>query len=589
MTVSISVQQLTFSGGETVEFEPGSIVVIVGSNNVGKSKTLGEIMTKAKRWPLPNDIVVDLKISHSGAIEAFFEHLSPYRLQRPSDQGSSGDSRLYDLASLDQPDSELKRQGQSPVFSSSVLGMYWSENSYDQQLNELFFHLAQLSDRLEIIKPAPAFDIVYDFPESPIQMMCMNEALEKRISHYVQRAFGQSLIINRAAGGKIPIHCGDIPKFEPGEDRVSPSYASKLADIPPLAQQGDGMRSFVGCLFQTMILDKFVVLLDEPEAFLHPPQARLLGTLLAREKPAGRQLIIATHSGDLLRGILDANPKALKTIRLTRKGNLNHARELDAAGISDLWNDPILRYSNILDSLFHEQTVLCESEGDCRFYAAILDAIQPQDTNRRAPDVMFTSTGGKYKLPIVAAALSRIGVPVRVVTDFDVLNNRTPLQPLVEALNGSWSEVEADWKLVKSGVEKRKPELETRHVRREIEEILKDVTADAFPADASKRIQAILKKTSPWEEAKRSGLNAVPAGQERKAAERLLQRMRQLGLFIVEHGELESFDPREGGHGNDWVAEVLRKDLRQDPGLENARRFVRELIPSVQAGTSEPH
>ncbi|MEV0989569.1 hypothetical protein [Streptomyces sp. NPDC049949] len=34
---------------------------------------------------------------------------------------------------------------------------------------------------------------------------------------------------------------------------------------------------------------------------------------------------------------------------------------------------PSLRYSNIISGLFHDGVVLCESEGDCQFYAASFD------------------------------------------------------------------------------------------------------------------------------------------------------------------------------------------------------------------------
>ncbi|MFY0527229.1 TOPRIM nucleotidyl transferase/hydrolase domain-containing protein [Archangium gephyra] len=248
------------------------------------------------------------------------------------------------------------------------------------------------------------------------------------------------------------------------------------------------------------------------------------------------------------------------------------------AGFESFWDDPILRFSNTLDSLFHEQVVLCEADGDCRFYAALLEAAQPENTDTRIPDVMFTSTGGKHKIPTIAAALASIGIPTRAVVDFDVLNSESPLQQAIAALGGTWTHFQPRWKQVKSGVEKRRPELETTHVQAEIGKILSQVNTAVFPSEATKRIQEILKKTSPWDEAKRVGLDAVPAGQERQTAEKLLADLKQLGLFIVERGEMESFDPTVGGHGNAWVAEVLRKDLRQDPHLEQARRFVRELI-----------
>jgi hypothetical protein len=51
-----------------------------------------------------------------------------------------------------------------------------------------------------------------------------------------------------------------------------------------------------------------------------------------------------------------------------------------------LWNTPLLRYSSILDGLFHERVTICEADSDCRFYAAMLDAvIASKGESTRAP------------------------------------------------------------------------------------------------------------------------------------------------------------------------------------------------------------
>jgi len=78
------------------------------------------------------------------------------------------------------------------------------------------------------------------------------------------------------------------------------------------------MRSFVGVCYYSLIGSLARVLIDEPEAFL-PQQARLLGTMLARESPKNRQFFLATHSGDFLRGVLDANVPTVRVVRLERR------------------------------------------------------------------------------------------------------------------------------------------------------------------------------------------------------------------------------------------------------------------------------
>jgi predicted ATPase len=49
------------------------------------------------------------------------------------------------------------------------------------------------------------------------------------------------------------------------------------------------MRSFVGVLLNAFISKHSVLLIDEPEAFLHPPQARLLAQLFAIDYQTPRE------------------------------------------------------------------------------------------------------------------------------------------------------------------------------------------------------------------------------------------------------------------------------------------------------------
>lgn len=52
-----------------------------------------------------------------------------------------------------------------------------------------------------------------------------------------------------------------------------PRRLTILSKATPLREEGDGLRSFVSVLLSLMGRRKPVFLLDEPEAFLHPPYA----------------------------------------------------------------------------------------------------------------------------------------------------------------------------------------------------------------------------------------------------------------------------------------------------------------------------
>ena len=341
------------------------------------------------------------------------------------------------------------------------------------------------------------------------------------------------------------------------------------------------MRGFAGVILATSVGRETIVLIDEPEAFLHPPQARLLGSALVENRAVGRQLFVATHSSDLLRGILDSDSKETRVLRLTRQGAVNGVRLLDNAHIRELWDDPLLRYSNILDGLFHECVVVCEADADCRFFSAVHDSIHSElAEGTRRLDVMFTHCGGKSRLPVVIRALREVDVPVRAVADFDVLADEQPLRNILDALRLEWSLIREDWKTVKNAIDSKKPELSTSEVSEKITGVLSNVTEAFFPSKTKDEIQSILRRSSPWSNAKAVGKAFVPAGQPARACERLLQAFRNAGLYVVEVGELEGFVRTEGGHGPKWVNSVLRRDLLKDPELTAAREFVGRVLPS---------
>jgi hypothetical protein len=70
----------------------------------------------------------------------------------------------------------------------------------------------------------------------------------------------------------------------------------------------------------------------------------------------------------------------------------------------------------------------------------------------------------------------------------------------------------------------------------------------------------------------------VPSGNPTLAFERLIKSLMNYGIFVVQVGELEHFARSVGNHGPRWVNEVLKKDLKADPELEDARKFVASIL-----------
>ena len=421
-----------------------------------------------------------------------------------------------------------------------------------------------------------------------MHVLFKNAVLEQKVNEAFKAAFKTGLVLNRGGGKVIAFHVGEKPKLGLGEDSLSPNYFNQLRQLPFLLHQGHGMRSFVGCILHAFTSPAFIHLLDEPEAFLHPPHAKLLASLLARSITTNRQLIIATHSGDFLRGLLDANVVSLRVIRLTRDGSVNHVHELDGNSIRTLWADPVLRFSNVLDAIFHGGVVICEADSDCRFYSAILGAVL-EKRGEISPDVMFAASGGKDRMPILIQALRQLGVKIRVIADFDVLRDEETLFAIIRTLGGDSNLVEPLWRQLKNNVQSQTPPLSVNQVREQITSIL-DENATASVSDRTvEKIKQALKATSPWHYAKLAGVNALASGQPRAKLDELLHYLKNYGLFVVHCGEIERFVPSIGTHGPKWVAQALAKDISTDPELETARIFITEVFDiGPDAGWCQP-
>jgi hypothetical protein len=94
------------------------------------------------------------------------------------------------------------------------------------------------------------------------------------------------------------------------------------------------MRSYAACLLFSDVVDYPVVLIDEPETFLHASAARILAQhLVASTVASRRQVFLSVHSGDVIRGLLDSGQQSVTIVRLEREGNVNRAMTLDAGSV----------------------------------------------------------------------------------------------------------------------------------------------------------------------------------------------------------------------------------------------------------------
>ncbi len=552
---------VTFSDGTRVSVPPNGALVLVGPNNSGKSAALRELLASTRLHAAIGPVIRSVEVAASGS-EAEF-----------SDWFEARATRVHHQAS----EPMFQRLGLGPI-SLSQLRSEWTRHlagipAMHFDLTGVFVFYAAAEGRLALANGGvQPHDPTSAGPASPLQALCADEALERRISELTQEAFRVPVTLGRVIGSSLSLRLGEVSS----EPTVVPTvdYLSELQQLPLLEQQGDGFRSYVGLLLAIVTGQFPLVLVDEPEAFLHPPQARLLGKRLITEGPPDTQIVVATHSVHILQGLLDARGRPATVARLVRKGEANHVAVLEPEDLRELWADPILRYSGVLEGLFHRGVVVTEGDADSRFYAAVLDAID--DEQMMSNDLFFTQAGGKARLPVIARALRAVSVPVAVIADFDVLRDEKELVSIVEALAGSWDEFEPLWRQMKSPLDQMGSAPSVMSVKEEIENVLSDASGTLSRA-LSDKVRSAVRLTSGWEAAKRAGISAVPQGAPAASARKLLAALREIGLFVVPVGELERWVPDVPGHGPRWVSDVLEADRHREDAHQ-PREFVSAIV-----------
>ena len=535
------------------------IVVFVGPNNAGKSAALRDLEKLIRHGDDPSQVCYVIKnatLTKTGSEDELLHFLA-----NNTNVTGASPARTF-------------QSGRAGGIPEGPARQWWRGTL--NSLGPLFFLRIPTEQRIIDGNPTGANDMLKHQPGHPIQWLYLRDDLELKLSQIFRRAFGEDLIVYRLNGSQIPLLVGERPVPSEGEDRLSIGYNKRLMEQAlELQSQGDGMRSFA-----TVILRLFasggasIVLLDEPEAFLHPPQARLLGETIARHRSTAQQLFIATHSEDVLQGLFNVTRGKLRIVRLQRSGSVNRVRELDRTLAQKISADPLMRYSGVLSGVFHQRAIVCEADSDCMFYSSILDL--PSVNGADAPDALFVQSNGKHRMASLAETLRAFDVPVDVIADIDVLNDLDVLERIVNALGGDWASIESHAKIVQNSVENGTKWLDASEVAKQIAEIVRQPQQPgSFPSSKAEEIKKVLGKSSPWAIVKNAGQAAIPAGDATKRLNILFQLCSEIGLWIVPVGEVEGFCKSQGDHGPKWVRRVLEEhDIATSPELQAARDFV---------------
>jgi ABC-type cobalamin/Fe3+-siderophores transport system ATPase subunit len=498
------------------------ITVFVGPNNSGKSKVLSELHRYcAAGGTSLNDVVL-------GHLE--FEGFSRDEATR----------RIAEVTLDPQPSERdyigyvvVGKRGQRQLaLPENLLSALVSPSSNPAEFcgSYLKFHTIFLDgqSRIQLIQNQGAGDL-QERPENSFQVLFQDSRRRTELQRIIHEAFGTFLVIDPTRLGVLRLRLSAVPPpsqiVEQGIHQEAVSFHGAAA---PIEFASDGVKAFTGIMVEIIAGAPSVLLIDEPEAFLHPGLAFILGREICRAAAGSdRRVFVSTHSPNFVMGCVQSGAP-ITLIRLTYRNGIPTARVLASADILRLMRNPLLRSTSVLTGLFHESVVVTESDADRAFYQEINERLLRDRPDMGIPNCLFLNAQNKQTVPTIIRPLRELGIAAAGIVDIDVIKDGG-----------------ATWASATGGA------------------FLPDLEGQAM---AQLRAAAKARFDATGCDMKREGGIALLAGTDREAVENLFRRLAEYGLFVVPGGEVESWLKAVGatGHGPAWLVEMFER-LGEDP------------------------
>jgi hypothetical protein len=245
---------------------------------------------------------------------------------------------------------------------------------------------------------------------------------EKRnaVQDIIKAAFGYYLVID-PLGESFEAKISAEPPSGSVERSLGDDAVKFFAKADSMIAMSDGVRAFCGTIAAVIASDAKVILIDEPEAFLHPALCvKLAKELCKGARKNNQQLFIATHSAPFLMGCVQAGVD-LNIIRLTYRGGTATSRVLPQNQIVPLMRQPLLRSIGALTGIFYQSVIVTEADADRAFYDEINHRCLNISDERAIPDALFLNAQNWQTTARIIAPLRALGVAAAAVVDIDML------------------------------------------------------------------------------------------------------------------------------------------------------------------------
>lgn len=535
---------------DPLEMSPTPITVFVGPNNSGKSKVLREIQHYCGSGASDSkDVILASLAFDKYEPDEVDSAVAAVTLQPRHDESVPVDHIIVGA-----------KAGRQAVPLAPLKQSLAEPDRYTQRFCSWFLKFNTLmldgQSRISLVNEQPGGNLQQE-PHTSFQALFRDDVRRAEVRRIIHEAFGFYFVIDPTDLGKLNVRLSPrAPSQEMEERGIHKEAVEFHAAAQPINQASDGVKAFTGIVTEVMAGDPRVILIDEPEAFLHPSLSNKLGNELSRAAlTSGKRVFVSTHSAAFVMGCIQSGTP-LNIVRLTYRASVATARLLPSEELLELMRHPLLRSTGVLNGLFHEFVVVTESDADRAFYQEVNERLLRAGSDRGIPNCLFINAQNKQTVPTILRPLRKLGIPAAGIVDVDVIKEGGTV-----------------WTNLLAGA----------YVPHLAHESLANLRAAVKRAtDASGK------------NIKRDGGIDVLDKDDREAAMGLLLQLREYGVFVVPGGELESWLPHLGatGHGPSWLIDVFDK-MGSDPTSPDyvapADDGIWSFMETLKAWLSNPH
>lgn len=548
------------------EIRLGKFTLLVGPNNVGKSQTLKDIHKKlVKGHEAETTLVSTIEIDRPDSFDDLFLDLDV-----KTDDVNVGLHTIDGVTSNSDGNSLLRFKVED-------------QRRQFERFDNLDFTFLGLSkfrvfymdseSRLKIASKTNNFIPSETSPKNLLQALygSLGE-FDEKLKGAFKSTFGMDIKLDYSSGLELRLAVSKEFEEIPEDPRTAFPIMKKY---PSIEIQGDGFRSFVAVILSLLLSKDKVVLLDEPEAFLHPEQSRRLGKWIsdhASDFPC--QILVATHNANFLSGLLSGEQSA-DIYRLNRSNDVTKFHKITSEATQALSKSPILSSQRVLEGIFSKGVVVCESDSDRIIY----NAVSIHEHNNQ--EILYIHAHNKQTIKDVVKLLKDASIPTVAVIDIDLLNSESDLSNAISSFNQNYDQ---------SNLLNLRKELGT-HIESvpesqilsdlvlSVSELLDQLNNDEHVLSGARgALNRIRSESTKWANLKKNGVESLNSPYKGKAEE-IISACKEFGLFIVPVGELEGWMSL-GVRKNRWTLPALEK-ITNNQCSTNLKEFVGSLNDTI--------